>query len=375
MCISPIRIRNPNIGLTGWKGMFMKDTTSKQISVPCGHCYECIANKQMSLVQRILCESMVNHLFFCTLTYNNESLPILSTSTGFDIRFADISDVQKMFKRLRIRNAFGRPFRYFGVSELGSSRGRPHFHFLILLPKYDDDSFVDCLNLEKILFDNVLSEWKRNYGSDRNPIWKPLCTYVRKVIRGKIRSNFDLHYVNPVLSDGQEADVAFYCLKYLLKPSDRQIKLQQALHLNLPSDEYHKVWNIVKCRHFESEFFGLGQSVKDSDGKPVFHPKILSHLVDGVQRSKGNFDFPCFFNPCSGKTFPLCSYYKNFSEVLSMRDVLDFYYALKDGRVDNVIITPDNKLNGVDVRMYQFEKQRKIVDDYDSALELNELFD
>lgn len=125
MCISPIRIKNPNLGLVGPNAQF-KDTTSRYINVPCGVCCECVASRQMQMVQRLTIESLVNHLFFCTLTYNNESLPVVSTSTGYDIRYADVSDVQKMFKRLRYRNAFGRPFRYLAVSELGSEKGRPH---------------------------------------------------------------------------------------------------------------------------------------------------------------------------------------------------------------------------------------------------------
>lgn len=125
MCISPIRIKNPNLGLIGPNAQF-KDTISHYINVPCGVCPQCVANRQMQFVQRLQMEELVNHLFMCSLTYNNESMPVVTTSTGYDIRYADVSDVQKMFKRLRKRIAFGRPFRYFGVSELGTKKGRPH---------------------------------------------------------------------------------------------------------------------------------------------------------------------------------------------------------------------------------------------------------
>lgn len=125
MCLSPVKIRNPNLGMTGPNAQF-KDCVSRYIEVPCGVCAQCVANRQLQFVQRLQMEELVNHLFFCTLTYNNESLPSLVTSTGYTIRYADVSDVQKMFKRLRKRNAFGRPFRYFGVSEFGSELGRPH---------------------------------------------------------------------------------------------------------------------------------------------------------------------------------------------------------------------------------------------------------
>lgn len=99
------------------------------LRVPCGHCPECIANKQMQLVQRVQMESLSNYIFFATLTYNKDSLPHVLTSTGYDIPFADIRDLQNCFKRLRKSNAFTRSFRYFAVSELGSKKGRPHFMF------------------------------------------------------------------------------------------------------------------------------------------------------------------------------------------------------------------------------------------------------
>lgn len=125
MCVSPTRIRNPNFHIYN-SGTRFKDTESAFINVPCGVCSECVAVRQMSYIQRLQMEETKNHLFFCTLTYNNESLPIHVCSNGHVIRFADVSDVQKMIKRLRKKNAFGRPFRYFGVSELGTKKGRPH---------------------------------------------------------------------------------------------------------------------------------------------------------------------------------------------------------------------------------------------------------
>lgn len=125
MCISPVRIRNPNFHIYN-AGTKYKDTESAFINVPCGVCCECVAIRQMSYIQRLQMEETKNHLFFCTLTYNDDSMPYHVCSNGYKIRFADIHDVQCMIKRLRKSGAFGRPFRYFGVSELGSRRGRPH---------------------------------------------------------------------------------------------------------------------------------------------------------------------------------------------------------------------------------------------------------
>lgn len=386
MCLSPIRIRNPNAGMSGMKSTLMKDTTSAFINVPCGVCCECVAVRQMNFVQRIQMESLVNHLFFVTLTYNNEMLPQIGVSSGYSIRYADVSDVQNMFKRLRKRNAFSRPFRFFGVSELGVEKGRPHFHLLICLPKRESDTLPDCLALESLLFREVLHEWRRNVArvwskkkqryipNTRVPDYKPLCTYVRKFVRGKLRSNYDCHYVNPILSDGQEADVAFYVLKYMMKPSDKAQKLQQALHLNLPEEEYESVWSMVKPRHFESDAFGLGQSVK-VDGKYVVHPKVLDYLRGCVRRSKKDFNFPQFFSPVKGSHFPLAKYYQGFPEIYSMQDALDFYYSDKNARADNVIIPDDVHVSQLIKKVDDFDKIVKQVDVYQSAMNLEDLFD
>lgn len=384
MCISPVRIRNPNYGKTG-KGYYYKDCKSLFLSVPCGFCHECIKSRQMQFVQRLQMEELTNHLFFCTLTYNNESLPQVVTSTGYNIRFADVSDVQKMFKRLRKSNAFGRPFRHFSVSELGSDKGRPHFHILFLIPKHDGDTIYDCMNLEKRMFDAVLSEWRRNYGSNRKPIWKPCCSYVRKFIRGRLRTNFDLHYVNPMLSDGGCADVAFYVMKYMLKPSDRVVRLQRALRLNLPEDEYDSLWKMVKPRHFESEAIGYGQCVYDkpseNDGfrrKYYISPDVLSHLKRGIDLSKyGASDkpFPQFFTTTDGKSFPLARFYKNNPEIFSQADFLDFYFMDKNSRSDNVVIADDVHVSQLVKGVDDFDKKVKQVEFQQSSDELDDLFE
>lgn len=379
MCISPIRIKNPNLGMTGPNAQF-KDCVSRFINVPCGVCHECVSARQMQMVQRLQCESLVNHLFFCTLTYNNDMLPVISTSTGYDIRYADLSDVQNMFKRLRKRNAFGRPFRYLAVSELGSAKGRPHFHIVFLIPKHDDDDIYVCQSLEKKLFDEVLFEWKRNYGTRKNPVYKPLCTYVRKVVHGRLRTNFDLHYVNPSLSNGGESDVAFYVLKYMMKPSFRLVRLQQALHLNLPQDEYEAIWKVVRSRHFESVGFGFGTSEYTSfNGHWIYKvpDKVLEHLRKGIVLSKISSDepMPSFFSPVDGKSFPLAKYYKSKGEVFNQQDFLDFFYASKNIGSDNVVISDNLDVCQTDIGIQKFEKNVGIADFNQSANELDDLFD
>lgn len=343
MCTSPVLIPNPNLGLKDTGLGFMKDTVSQYIRIPCRHCAECVANMQMQLVQRVQMECLGQHCFFCTLTYNDDSLPVLylprSDGPGsIPIRFADVSDVTNMLKRLRKRDAFGRPFRYLAVSELGSVRARPHFHILFFLPMEPGDDIGSCLNLERTMFRAVLSEWRRNYSSNwRKPEYRPLCTFVQKWTRRGLSSTFDLHWCNPALTASGVADVGFYVTKYMTKPSDHGVRLQRALRLNLEPDVYENVWSTVKPRAFAS--IGLGvRPVLDSRGSRIISldPDIVAYLKSCVSKSIGLYNSPRFINPVDGSTYPLSRYYYRFGEIYSLQDSLSFYYLSSDQDPDNV---------------------------------------
>lgn len=359
MCVSPIRIRNPNYGNKSSLISKLADTSSQFINVPCGHCSECVAVRQMSIIQRVQMEELENHIFFCTLTYNDDAMPIITTSSGYDIRYADVSDVQKMIKRLRKHNAFGRKFRYFGVSELGHERGRPHFHLLFFLPKLENDTFNDCLNLESVMYDAVRLEWRRNLGSTRKPIWQPCFTYVSRIRNGRVKSTFDLHYVNPRSSDGGSADVGFYVTKYMMKPSERAERLQSALRLNLEPDEYERIWSIVKCRWFSSLKFGYNDSVK-----------VRDYVRKCVSDSRFAEDSPKFYNPVDGSSFPLARYYLNKSDFYSVDDAL--FFNAKKNIPDNVVID-DRSITEKLVSIEKFKKSLSIVDFNDQSYVFEDL--
>ena len=271
--------------------------------------------------------------------------------------------------------------------------GHIHFHILFMLPKFKEDTFTDCLNLESVLFKEVLSEWKRNVAplvwsavkqkyvpNTRNPIYQPLCTYVRKYVRGKLRTNYDLHYVNPVLSDNGMSDVAFYVLKYMMKPSNRQTRLRQALQLNLEPDEFEDVWKVVRSRHFESEALGLGLSKYES---LLFHrryeisPEILEHLRKGIELSKHQpgEPMPSFFSPLDGSAHPLAKYYKGNADIFNMQDFLDFFYASKKIGSDNVIVKDDVHVSQLIKRVDDFDKKVHQLDERLSASNLDDLYE
>lgn len=309
MCLSPNVIPNANFGRHD-KLAYLVDTKSRYLHVPCGHCSECIYMRQSSVVQRCIAESLDNYLFFCTLTYNNESLPIVETTTGVSIRYADMRDFTLMMKRLRKRSGFNRTIRYFVVSELGEKGGRPHFHAILFVPKLPGDSFVTTMQLETWLFENLLSEWRRNYGSTRKPVYKPLCTYVRRFIRGELRTNYDLHYLNPRSSENGVSDVAFYVSKYMLKPSDREKRLQQALKLNLSEDEYEDIWKLVKTRFHASTGFGCSSKIQED------------YIRDCIELSKVSANAPKFYS--DGFSYPLSRFYQRKGNLWTLDDASYF---------------------------------------------------
>lgn len=252
----------------------------------------------MNLIQRSRIMALDHYIFFATLTYNPESLPIYTLDDGRTIPYADISDVQKMFKRIRKDNLFLRPFKYLFVSERGK-KGRPHYHGMIFIPKSKEDDTLYPAVMEKHISNVLISEWRRNYGSRRNPIWKPLFTYRVKYAHGKRYCNFDCHYVVPHSTDHGSDDVAFYISKYVLKPSIRENRLQQALKLNLTPDQYEQVWNIVRSRSFTSLGFG---------GYTELEKRYVRNCIE---RSADEPDGLKYYG-LDGSTQPLSRYYRKF---------------------------------------------------------------
>lgn len=330
----------------------------------------------MQLVQRVQMETLDHHLFFCTLTYQNSTIPRLTTSTGYEFRYADFHDVVNMMKRIRKNNLFTRPFKYFAVSERGSLYGRPHFHLIFMLDKLLDDNFLTITQLEGHLFKVVLSEWKRNIAvtikngksrpNTRNPKYVPLCQYVEKWENGVLTKTFDLHYINPRLGDDSGASVAFYVLKYMMKSSDKETRLQQALRLNLPEDEYEDVWKLVRSRYNCSKDFGSSKS-----------EKVQEYLKDCIKVSTNDEDmqYPIFINPDSGQTFPLARFYKDKGSIYSINDASVFYFRQDAKTIDTIVdLDEDFRRREQDYqsKMSKYEKNKKLLDTptlYDSAFE------
>lgn len=298
MCIHPITIKNPYYKIheskvtskttLGNKGLnYLHNTHSKYIQVPCGSCSQCLSLRQQWFNQRVQMESLRSHLFMFTLTYNDESL--VYTDIGeYQIAYPLYSDVQNMFKRLR---KDGYKFRYWVTSEYGSIHKRPHFHGILALDKsvYTEDISV----LEHQFYWLILREWRRNYGSSRKPLYKPLCTYVRR----RNSSTYDFHKIIPIKD--HDSDCSFYVSKYILKYDKRTTSLLQKILLdeNLTPEQSDELYKMIKPRSVMSKDFGSWKDERVS-------LKISSDLDKSI-------DLPQFYDLYSGNSSLLSPYYRN----------------------------------------------------------------
>lgn len=350
-CDCPILIPNPYYRADLSKGLnFLHDCSSQYMRVPCGNCPSCVATKQMYLLQRFYMESLDSYVYFSTFTYDDSHLPTL-TRNGYTFRYANFKHFTDMVKRIRKYDLFTRPFSYFAVSELGSLRGRPHFHCLWFVPSYPQDSKMVPYNLEQTLYQTLFNQWKvRVSGSYKYPVYEPLFEFHSKYYHGKVFSNFDTHFVRPVLGVSNTDSVAFYVMKYLLKGSTKERKLQQALRLNLDYEDYSNVWKTIHSHSQFSKGFGSGYN-KDDLKKPS--PSVLKYIKDCIKRTPNGSPYPCFFSPLDGSSYPLAPYYQSRSVYYSFADALPI---LLGSRADVYNDLPDDFMQKSQVHFQQFQK-------------------
>lgn len=344
MCYSPILIKNPNYGRRD-KMAYVVDTKSQYIPVPCGHCGECARLRSSGILQRAQLEELYGYPFMISLSYNPESLVFYECSNGFQIPFAPISDLQNMFKRLRKSNSLSRRFRYFAVTELGSSKGRPHAHILLFLERWKTDNVYTPFNLEKVVFKEVLNEWRRNYGSTRKPEYRPLLTYISRMRGGKLHSTYDCHYVTPSVTDGSTQDVSFYVTKYLVKDSEFKDKLKRNIFGHCETlEEANDVWSIVRPRAISSLNFGFGiyDDINPRKVSAVARRELLSSLPSAsivrsfVDRSSQTEKTARFYDLQTGKSMPLARYWYKFGDIYDMEHHCIFLQ--RQERIDGVSI-------------------------------------
>lgn len=346
MCLAPTKIKNTHFGKIRADPVYnvINDVYHQYIEVPCGRCATCIHLKQIYLIQRVQMEAVSHDLFYGTLTYNNDSLPV---SQYGDIKFAhvDFSDWQKMIKMIR-KNHPELKFRYLLVNEYGSSKHRPHYHFILSLPR-EDTSLACRLSRAERLFKIFLKYWRRNYGSTRSPVWKPLCTYRRVKTAQGWKYNYDLHYLDPNSSKDGLDGVSFYVTKYIMKFDDWADKFKSVLFFNLSEDDYKEALSKFRPRFLISKHFGAPDD-----------PAVIAHIVKGINVALANQEafYPFFVSRVDGSTYPLAPYYSK--RFLRIESQLEFIRR-----------RPDRILTETDLQ--NFDTQQKRLSDSRNLLRSN----
>ena len=310
MCTSPISIPNPyynrvrsvnrlNAHFQDPKVGFnrLHDTANQFIQVPCGHCLQCVSMRQAHINQRVQMESLRSELFMITLTYNNESLPILNVGE-YCMAYPLWKDVQNMFKRLRKK--LPHSIRYIMVSEY-SKRRRPHYHGIIAIEREDIvKHYKSSVSFaERELSKLFIKEWRVNVGSTRVPVYMPLFTYARK---GR-KCNFDFHHI--VNLPNHENDVSFYVSKYVTKYDSHIHKLLTKIKLDTEVEPEFTpvVLSALKPRCTISKDFG----------DPNF-PAIRDYITKCILKDETKL--PQFYDLYTGQPSLLSRYYRKHCETI-----------------------------------------------------------
>lgn len=114
-------------------------------AIPCGHCYACQLRKSAEWATRIMLECQRHeHNYFITFTYNEESLPIATTSIYNGQQWENPGDwtgtlwpddINRFLNSLRQdlkRNKHHTGVKYYYAGEYCPSSGRPHYHMILM---------------------------------------------------------------------------------------------------------------------------------------------------------------------------------------------------------------------------------------------------
>lgn len=310
MCKNPISVPNyyyshtPYCSEYGGINQVPRHLRSQKefIEVPCGKCVECRNTYYTSLLQRGLCEAMSSYVYFVTLTYDDNHIPVLNLDNEV-ILYADYSHIQAMFKRLRNYNVLGREFRYLCVNEYGDKFSRPHFHLLIFVSKMSDDDYLTPYRIEQCLYNNLKNFFALNIGTRKNPIYEPLFTFSQRVTPNGVKSNYWVKLVESTASDNlKEFDISPFSrsLSYLIGYVNTPNRLDSFVSDWLNSHSYDKelcskvkrvLSNVVRF----SKGFGCGFD----NGKKFYLPKIsvsassnlliYTELIDNLPQNVDDF--------------------------------------------------------------------------------------
>lgn len=140
----------------------------KYLYVPCGHCHDCQRVKHNEWFFRAMIEwnyykSLGGSVYFITLTYNDDDLPLHTLSSGETISCFNQKHIHNFIKYLRIYlgrcHLEHRNIKYLICSEYSDKNTkRPHYHGLLFFPYH-----IPCIG-QKSLFTRLMqTTWQHGW--------------------------------------------------------------------------------------------------------------------------------------------------------------------------------------------------------------------
>ena len=248
--------------------------------VPCGKCADCRKAKQNEWQFRLFSEFLDLkkkgwNVAFCTLTYDEESLPKIpeecfeDPSQYRDIACFDRTSVREWIDSIRqyckyhYKFVKGDNIRYFIASEYGSNTHRPHYHAILAWP--------NSLSYERM---HALAThyWNKGWLFPRNPAGDGKCLSFEVV--------------------GDASHALAYCSKYACKDIDfvdevKDLKLYDNVRKypeNSNEREYARIYRNCKPFHIQSVSMGLEpiKKMSDEEKREVF-VNGMAFVGDGNQ--------------------------------------------------------------------------------------------
>lgn len=307
MCIKPVKIYNRFCNTVHYRseqGCVIEVpqhlfSHSRYIDVPCGKCAECRNTYIESIYQRAYVESQSSYVYFVTLTYDNEHLPVVVLPSGKKIYYSCYDDIQSMFDRFRKK--FSREYRYLCVNEYGDTNYRPHFHILLFVAKHSNDTKSTPLFIESEIFSTLGKYFSKNVGTRKLPKYESLFTYHYKMVNGKLYSNYFVKYVDPytsnsVVANSKDSSIISKTIRYLIMYVNKGSSIHPDLLSELESiEDVHlrkKYKYLLSCSVRYSKGFGNGFYEGKKLSIPIISQRIsqLDYIYSNIVSTLTTYD-------------------------------------------------------------------------------------
>lgn len=177
-------------------------THYETVDLPCGKCVGCRLEYSRQWANRLMLEGKYHDkMYFVTLTYDNEHLPISyypdpKTGEAFEAATLCVKDTQLFWKRLR--KAFPEDnIRFYLAGEYGPRTFRPHYHAIIFGWNCPDMRPFgrNALGQQYFISDSLYKAWQKGNVSIAPANWET-CAYVARYVTKKLTGEEGEFYKN-----------------------------------------------------------------------------------------------------------------------------------------------------------------------------------